>query len=312
MAGKSLLLMVQTAYNELALTSPSSVIGNTDQQVTQFLALANREGQDVYQIGARPGGWQALVKTNVITTAAITTATTGNTTLGSAVITNISPNTTGIVASTWCVSGTGITYPARVLSVDSSSQVTMDCPATATGTAVALKFGQDTYAMPSDFDHFITQTQWDSPYRWQLLGPLSAQEWEVLKRGISPTGPRRRFRIIGNNFMIDPVPTDSTSRETFEYFSNAWCQSATGTPQTAFSADTDTYALDSDLMILGIKWRFLRAKGLDYSEEREQWQRRLDRLGARDGGERDLPLNASAEGIRLLNSQNCPDTGFGS
>ena len=302
--------MVQNACDELGITSPASIIGNTDPQVRQLLALSNREGKEIYEMGGRTGGWQELVKTYSFTTAGIT-GLTGNVTQGSAVITNIS-STSGISATTWCVTGNGLQYPSRIVSVDSSTQVTVDMPATITGTAVALTFGQDTYSMPSDFSYFVPQTFWDTPFRWQLLGPMSAQEWEVLKRGISPTGPRKRFRIMDGNFYIDPIPSTNTAVEIFEYYTDAWCNSATGTAQPQWAADTDTYALDDELMIMGIKWRFLRAKGLDYSEESAQWNTRLERLQARNGGERTLPLNATSEGVNLINSQNCPDTGFGS
>jgi hypothetical protein len=157
----------------------------------------------------------------------------------------------------------------------------------------------------------IAQTSWDRDFRWQLLGPLEAQEWQVLKSGISPTGPRRRYRIMGGLLYIDPVPT-AINNEVFEYYSNAWCQSVGGTVQSTWAADTDYYILDDDAFILGLKWRYLAAKKLDYQEEYNTWVDKCERNMARNAGNRNLPLNASASGIRLLNSQNVPDTGFGS
>lgn len=311
MAKKTLLTMVQNACDEIGITSPASVISNSDPQIKQILALANREGNEVYDYGTRTGGWSILRNEYKFTTAAIT-GLTGTTTLGSNIITGIS-STTGIVAGTWCVSGNGIPYPARITAVG-ANQVTVDVNATLSASGVALSFGQDAYALPSDFGFFINQTFWDRNYRWQLLGPLQAQEWQVLKSGISPTGPRRRFRIMNNMFYMDPVPSDSTSIEAYEYYRNTWCVDTIGaTFRQAWGADTDTYLMDDELMIMGLKWRFLRAKGLDYDEEFTQWKLKLERSTGRDAGERSLPLNQTSENnIHLLSSANVPDTGYGS
>lgn len=317
----TLLQIIQAVYNELSLgvTQPSSVIGNSDQQVVQLLALANREGNDFYNQGfGTDSGWQALRREELLTINAVS-GLSGTFTEGSPIVTGITPNTTGITTVMQAVSTSYIPVETTVLSVDSSTQVTMSANATASGTDVSFFCGQATYAMPSDFNYAMAQTFWDRNFRWQLLGPIDAQEWQVLKSGISPTGPRRRFRIFNNTFNIDPVPgfssSDDGSVEVYEYYSNGWCQSTggtSGTIQTTWTADTDNYCLDDQALILGIKWRYLRAKRLSYDEEKLTYDLLSERLMARDGGSRSLPLNASASGIRLLNSTNVPDTGFGS
>ncbi len=68
----------------------------------------------------------------------IFTSTTGTTTNASASITAI-PSTTGIVQGAG-IEGTGIPAGARVATIVSSTAITIDPPATATGTAVALTF----------------------------------------------------------------------------------------------------------------------------------------------------------------------------
>ena len=179
---------------------------------------------------------------------------------------------------------------------------------------ITLVDGQADYNLPTDVVTPVTMTFWDVNYRWQLLGPLSPQEWDVLVYGISPAGPRRRFRIKNNQMSINPTPGSADAGNTlvFEYYSNAWCQSAAGVGQTKFAADTDTYVLDDDSLVLGIKWRFLRAKGLDYTEEKALWADMLLRAMARDGADRYLPTNAQArQDTQLLSENNVPDTGFG-
>ncbi|NBW10901.1 MAG: hypothetical protein EBR82_23015 [Caulobacteraceae bacterium] len=306
----TLLGLINQATGELGLPQYTQIVNNTDSQAVQLLALAKREGKEFFNMANRIGGWEELRKQYIFQTSAIT-GLTGNTTVGSAVVTNIS-STAGIVAGRWAVSGTTLAYGTRVLSVDSSTQITMDSVAVETGTAVDLSFGQDAYTIPSDFAYFIQQTYWDRNFRWQLLGPLSAQEWQVIKSGISPTGPRRRFRVMGGYFWIDPTPTDSTSNEVFEYYSNSWCQSSTGTAQSTWAADGDYYTLDDDAFILGLKWRILAAKKLDYGQEKQDYDMLCQRLVSRNGGNRDIPINAQASGMHLINNANIPDTGFGS
>ena len=58
----SLLTIIQQAAGRIGLTVPVSVVGNSDSQVTQLLALANEEGEEL-SIGASVGlayDWQAL------------------------------------------------------------------------------------------------------------------------------------------------------------------------------------------------------------------------------------------------------------
>jgi len=65
--------------------------------------------------------------------------TTGDRTSGSAIFTNIADDTADLVVGMF-VSGTGIPDGTKILTIDSSSQVTLDANATSTGTGGAIKF----------------------------------------------------------------------------------------------------------------------------------------------------------------------------
>jgi hypothetical protein len=214
-----------------------------------------------------------------------------------------------------CTSGgsnaSGFAYPTTVTNV-SGNQITVSSAATATNTNVSMAFGQQAYSLPSDYDFMISGTQWDRGYRWQVFGPLTPQEWQVLKSGLSPTGPRRRFRLMGGMYYLDPVPYDSNLL-VYEYYSNAFANplGVTTTQATAFTNDTDTYVLPDDLMILGLKFRYRQAKGLEYEDAFDNYQRALQRELGRDTGSRTLRLDISTSDVSLMSSNQIPDTGFG-
>ncbi|MGI9338550.1 MAG: hypothetical protein ACR2P4_08590 [Gammaproteobacteria bacterium] len=65
----TLLTIIQDVADELTLQRPTSVIGNTDQTVTQLLALLNREGQNLAKLVNTYGGtWTILEKVHTFTT----------------------------------------------------------------------------------------------------------------------------------------------------------------------------------------------------------------------------------------------------
>lgn len=167
---------------------------------------------------------------------------------------------------------------------------------------------QDSYDLPSDFEYFVQKTFWDDRYKWELIGPIAAQDKQVLRYGVVANGPRPKFYVQSNKIYLTPTP-DAVYTVAYDYYSNAFCQSSGGTNQSLWAADTDVYRLDEDCFIQGMKWRFLRAKGLDYAEEFQAYEMDCERVMSRDGGSVDLSLNG---GYDMYNDGlNIPETGFG-
>lgn len=304
---KTLLRIVQEVMGDLGLPQPQLVIGNTDKTVAQMLIHATRVGEDLAARGSLNEGWPVMRKEytfNLVGYGGFT----GNTTAGSNVITGM-PSTANIAVG-MIGSSTAIPWGATVTAVTAST-VTIDQAALNSTAGAIFAFGNESYPIPADCDHFITQTGWDRSFRWQLVGPLSPQEWQVLKSGISPTGPRLRYRIMGGKIYVNPVPA-SLDNLVMEYYSTGWCQSAAGVAQTSWLSDTDTPVLQDRLFILGILARFLNRKGLDSTSAQREFDDAVETAIGRAGSSRVLPLNARAEPPILLGSANVPDTGFGS
>lgn len=306
MAG-TYLEIVQQACQELGLAAPEQVVGSTDLQTIQMGALVNTEGDELRQ--RKDDGWTELQSVYVITVGPAIT-TTGTITTGSTTITGI-PTTAALSAGIFSVAGNGLNQATRVVTVASGTSVTINMPATANGT-ISLTFVQDTFAEPSDFDSFISETWWDRTNHWMLLGPDSPQidEWHL--SGIVTTGPRRHFRQVGRLSATGPTggktyrlwPPISTNESNFsiafEYVSKNWVVATDGsTYKSSMTVDTDISCLDKTAVVKGLKWRFWQIKGLDYAPLQAEYLDYVDRLVAKDGGNRTLGLANLPESIYI-------------
>ncbi len=338
---KNLLQIVQATQAELGLPMSSTVIGNTDATTVQMLYLANRvldELRRENEWAALQTEWDFVINPPIITT--------GTLTQNSPIITGI-PSTTGLIAQYFTVAAPNVPVPARLISVDSATQVTMDMEATGTTTNTTVTFCQDTYAMPTDLDWNINQTFWDRTNRWALFGPDSPQLSQWLQSGIVPITPRRHFRQIGpytNSFRIWPPPAEIVNplQLVFEYISINAVRlggpaggggtgggdfsifdfgsdfSVTGVGPTGppnqfsqyFINDTDTPLLDDQAIILGLKWMFWEVKGFNYVAMQSRYIDYVQRLKARDGaGSPTLKLARRPTSI-LISPSNIQDGNF--
>lgn len=272
----TLLQLVDQMSAELGLSQPATVIGSSNNQTVQILALANRLGKDL----VRDFEWQRLVQAYIWQTQ-VAVSTTGNITAGSKVITNI-PSTASLQVGN-VVTGTGQTPYAEILTIDSSTQVTLNAPVTTSTASVSMTFAKQDYDLPDGYDRMISDTNWDRTDHWRNLGTKSSQDWQFLQGGIISIGPRERYRIYNNKFRIFQALT-TVYNFSFEYVSNYWV-CATGSDQgskSAFTADTDTCVFPDDLMLAGLKFYFLKAKKLDYSIELGEFMRSLSYNKAQD------------------------------
>jgi hypothetical protein len=219
------------------------------------MALLNRLGADI----TRQTEWQRLDKEFLIVTNSFTL--TGTVTNGSKVITGLS--STANITDQYTILGTGIQAFAQVVTVNNSTEITMDMEADQSGT-VELQFAQNKFDLPSDWQRQIPQTEWNRTQRWELLGPKSSQEWQTFKSGIVSAGPRQRFRILQNQLCLNPSPPDNQTLS-FEYISNGWVEGVDGTAKVEVTADTDTFVFSDSLLITGLKSQWMVAKGLDAS-----------------------------------------------
>lgn len=63
-----------------------------------------------------------------------------------------------------------------------------------------------------------------------------------------------------------------------------WCTDNNGVPKLQPQTDSDLCLIDSRLMIDGLKYRFLKAKGLEFGEEMRDYTNRMNKLAGKANG----------------------------
>lgn len=321
----SLLSICQEIAEEIPAAVPTSIVGNQDQTAQVLLVQAQRAGE---ALARKPqNGWIAMIREFDFTSRSIANLSGSISTVGGfAVITGLPANSTLpiTIGDAWYGSGPGVTNNSTVTATTQgvTDTVTLSKPATATTTGIYV-FSQSDYPLPTDFQRIIDNTIWDRSRFWSMRGPQSPQQWQLYKSSVigrASIQRRWRFRnaswLSGVNsgqqlrFSIDPVPTDNGSSFVFEYVSNAWCASQSGTPQVRWQADTDVGILDEYLLTLGTRWRVFRRLGMSYSEELNEYQMMEAKAIAHDGGAPILDLTPP-DRLTLIGPWNLPETGFG-
>lgn len=166
--------------------------------------------------------------------------------------------------------------------------------------------GVDTYALPSDYDRLVNDTQWDRTSRWPGIGPASSQTWAWLLGQNIASVPRYRFRILGNLFTVFPTPGTGYTYA-FEYVKKNWILAVDGTTyKSRFTADNDTFLYDDRLLTLLLKSKYLAAKGLDSTIAQQEFTERLELCKSHDQMAPKLSLGPQIIDP-LLGMQNIPD-----
>lgn len=158
--------------------------------------------------------------------------------------------------------------------------------------------------LPTDFGYIINDSMWNRTQDRLVSGPLTAQEWQRELAGPTFTAVEFAYRIQGGQILVTPDPAAGDSVY-YEYVSANWCESSGGTGQPAFAADTDVGRISEELLTRGLLWRFLRAKGVDFTAEAEDYQQFKRRLKAQDGGKPTLSLHQTQP--RRLQYPNIPE-----
>lgn len=297
----TMLQLVNQVQAELNLAVSVSVAGNPNQDVQQILALMNGAGYEL----TKEHDWQALELEYRFYTDY--RQLTGSTVSDNSPSLTVVGDATGL-DNTYSITGTGINQDTYVDAVNGQT-ITMSQNASGTYSNQLITFSKTKYDLPPDFETITDNTHWDKTKHWQMLGPEDAQQWQWLKSGYISTGPRIRWRILGNQFQIWP-PYNTKEYLGFEYRSKGWARSATGAVKNSFTADNDTTVFDDRVMVLYTKLKYFQIKSFDTTALTQDYMRYLNIAKANDKGSANLSFAPYPTKV-LIGYANIPDTGYG-
>lgn len=174
---------------------------------------------------------------------------------------------------------------------------------TFTATATETQTG----ALPTDYSHMVNNTFFNRTRHRYVEGPMDATEYQRYKASTT-TIIFDACRIRGGALLLAPTPT-AGDEYAFEYITEYWVATsgATTTPaQASWQADDDVGILSEELMTLGLVWRFLRAKGLDYGEAFRTYEAQLMLAQTRDVPRRNINLSRTFD-YRRARRPSFPD-----
>ena len=301
----TLLQLVQNASVEMGLAMPNTVVGNTAADVQQLYYLANALGNEL----AREYPWEAL--NTEYRFYSQYTQSNGVILEGTNVITGVDPATVDFInahgPTNFQVQGLGVIQDTYVTAA-------LDTTVTITGVATGdgdgqYTFGQTKYALPNGYDRITDRTQYDKSKRWEMLGPETPQQWQWLKSSYISTGPRIRWRIMGQEFQIWPL-TSTNEYLGFEYITTNWAFNTANEQIPQFQSDSDTCCFPDRLMVLGIKKKYFEIKGFDTSSFQRDYDMQLNVAKANDQGSPTLSLAPRTANV-LIGWENIPDANYG-
>ncbi len=168
------------------------------------------------------------------------------------------------------------------------------------------------FPLPADFKRQVNQTQWATKSKMPLRGPDSAQVWSWSQYGIVAVGIFFRYRILGNEYALFPVPG---AGETFAlyYISKNWVidQDPPNDLKDRITKTGDVPLFDSRLMTAGLKVKLWAQKGFDTTVLQEEFSFLLAAEKAQNQGARVIDLTGGNQRF-YLGWENVPDSGFGS
>lgn len=163
-------------------------------------------------------------------------------------------------------------------------------------------------AVPSDWDRFCANTFFNRSTRRTVIGPITPQQWQAIQAQPQLNRVFLAFIERDGKFLITPTPA-AGEVVAYEYVTKDWCYSSdtVPVPRADYEADSDTAYISEKLIILGLRWRFLKSKGLEYGEDYQTYMTQRTQVMARDGG--NSMITTTGDGQFLL-SPNIPIGGF--
>ena len=140
-------------------------------------------------------------------------------------------------------------------------------------------------------ESIVNATMWDFTLRRPIFGPMDDTNFQIIQ-ALIPSGPIFQYRIQDNNLLILPAPPAGNTHSAIIRSKN-WL-ALNGNSATLgyyIQNDTDTPLIDDTTLIMGLKYRFKKEKGLPYAEDEQSWESMIANIALRDGSKSMLYLD---------------------
>ena len=183
-------------------------------------------------------------------------------------------------------------------------------------SVVAETPGQEERAfdLPADYLAFVDQTQNDTTVKRPIWNPLTAMDWQSIKR-LTPIVTFELMWRVRESKVWFLSPPDSAHTFTYEYISQGWCTDADTSTlyKNEASKNGDTLLLDGYLVSLLARAKFQEMSGFDSAFATRDFYRAFDnRVGQMAGASILNMATGVAHPFRFINGMNAPQTGYGS
>lgn len=175
--------------------------------------------------------------------------------------------------------------------------------------------GQAIQLWPADFRILAPLGVFNKSQYYGVKGSTGLQYWELLKYGKLGNLSFQKYRTVYPLGVpgIELTPTPTTAEDYVAvYYSNQYARNSLGAGVSVFTADDDEPKVPERYVKMGVKWRFRRAKGLDFSAEYAEYNATVQAQFSKYCGRGEIPVG----GFRRrfpggVTSGYVPDTGFG-
>ena len=134
-----------------------------------------------------------------------------------------------------------------------------------TSLEVELQDGQTTYTMPNDYGTMVPGSMWEVNGSRPVDGPIADGRWYQLKYSSLTSAGTIRVRFYGNKLQVADV--QAGKKFSIEYISKWVVRSDVGAGKERFTADTDTFLLDDQMLIMGVKAGWADAKEMAQADK---------------------------------------------
>jgi hypothetical protein len=149
---------------------------------------------------------------------------------------------------------------------------------------IMMQDGITLYELPEDFQSLVPDSEWtDAGVKADLL--LNKPEWFTGRLGTGTGGSQIQYRLRGRSALevLEPNPGETL---TFSYITKYPILNQSGQLIERFTADSDRFLLDDQLLVLGVQSHWAQTKMFPTAEQwRANYNAKLNEaIGRHSGG----------------------------